>query len=82
MILLEFLWQIVKKVSYHILRLVIWLITARDCRHCQYGRWNGHGKGWNTKNWTRCDIKKYSEKEKCMACPWRCNFKRSKGIWK
>ena len=37
MIIAEFLAWLLKKAGYAVSRPVIWLVTARDCRHCKHG---------------------------------------------
>ena len=64
MILLEFIFGIIKKV----LRFFVWLITARDCEHCKYGTFTKWG--W----W--CNINEFEKKKTCKTTVMRCYFKR------
>lgn len=38
MIIYEFFVGLSKLIMYCILRFPIWIITARDCKHCKYSR--------------------------------------------
>ena len=38
MILIEFFGNILKFTWYCIARFFVWIITARDCKHCKYGK--------------------------------------------
>lgn len=83
MIILEFLWLGMKWIFYYTARPIIWLITARDCRHCEYGIWSkGHISYYNPFNWD-CDFIEYGRKAEiknkayeCQCTPWRCHFER------
>lgn len=78
MILLEFLWGCIKWLFYYTTRPVIWIITARDCRHCKYGRqfttnrWYYNPFGWY------CDRNYIPDKIACWSTPWRCKFEKWK----
>lgn len=69
MIIIEFLWKTVKALA----RLVFWLITARDCRHCKYSKE------------AYCDLECHHDKNtrygknRCRSTIWRCDFKRKRG---
>ncbi len=78
MILLELLWGIIKWLFYYITRPIIWIITARDCRHCKHGRKITHG-GWhyNPFIWG-CGITHCPTSSACLDSPWRCKFERRK----
>jgi hypothetical protein len=36
MIIIEFLFGIIKFIGFWVLRFLFWIITARDCKHCKY----------------------------------------------
>lgn len=76
MILLEFVQSVLKKIFYFTLRPIIWIITARDCRHCKHGRWCTESTWYNDPfGW--CCGKNYSpDTWACMKTPWRCKFER------
>ena len=76
MIILEFLWLFIKWIFYYTTRPIIWLITARDCRHCRYGVWLKVFKSYyNPFNWG-CDVTVCDQKYACQSTPWRCHFER------
>ena len=78
MILLELFNFIFDKLFYWISRPIVWLITARDCRHCRYGgfRQFTNGYRWNTFNYgCKRDL---IEEDKCKDTSWRCNFEKRK----
>ena len=52
-----------------ICRFFYWLITARDCKHCQWGGCNG--------GWTGC-WKTEEKQEACMKSICRVGFERKK----
>ena len=69
MIIIEFLWYLIKFLFYYITRPFIWLITARDCKHCKHAAFNHQG-------YCFCNGVGVDEDE-CKSTSWRCNFKRS-----
>jgi hypothetical protein len=59
MLILE---AIYKYIIFPIVRLILWLLTARDCYHCiHYDR-----------KWSWCE----RSSRQCKKYPWRKNFKR------
>lgn len=79
MILIEFVLKVVYSAYFYTARFIVWFITARDCKHCQYGQRTMFSKHYRcSKNW-RSDI------DTCMESVYRKNFKRDrekKIIWK
>ena len=73
MILLEFIWGLVKFLFYCVARPIIWIITARDCRHCAYSFLNHQGFCYC------CFGDNHPLKKACLRTPWRCKFERRKG---
>ena len=73
MIVVETMLYVLQKILYLLLRPIIWISTARDCRHCEHGcRVDYRLSGWS------CN-RNYDEfVKKCMYTPWRANFARSK----
>ena len=37
MIIIEFIAKSIKIMCWCIARFIVWIVTARDCRHCKYG---------------------------------------------
>ena len=72
MILIEFIVETVKLIWYCIARFTVWILTARDCRHCYYGRCKGCYDGYE---WV-CDIQNMVETRKCQDSITRKHFKR------
>lgn len=68
MIIIEFLLRLIYYIFYLLARPVIWLITARDCRHCKYGGCNHQGTAYCRRD--------YCVEEDCKEVPWRRNFER------
>lgn len=82
MIIIEFLWDVLREACYYIPRFIIWIITARDCKHCKY-REELYCSYYDDKWTCSCNrIFSNAEEQKfyesCMSTPWRCNFKRKK----
>ena len=77
MILIELLWDVIKWMFYYTTRPIIWVITARDCRHCYYGRLI-RGRYHNPFNWG-CNRNYCPDIRVCRETPWRCKFKRRNG---
>lgn len=78
MIILEVILFFAKKLFYYTLRPIIWIVTARDCRHCKYGRWNTYSCWYCDPFGWHCGIGWIPDEEKCQSTPWRCKFKRRK----
>ena len=76
MILLEFFGDLIKWVFYHTTRPIIWIITARDCRHCKYGGWNLHSRWFKDPFGWHCERNYHPDKVACLRTPWRCKFVR------
>ena len=71
MILLEFMWWLIKFLFYCVARPIIWVITARDCRHCKHSCTNHMGQCY-------CGFGEHHYKYECKRTPWRCNFERKR----
>lgn len=69
MILLEFMWWSIKTIFWFVARPIIWIITARDCRHCKNGRTNHMGDCF-------CGFHNPTKEAACKETPWRCYFER------
>lgn len=70
MMIFECLWLIAARITYWLLRPVIWFLTARDCERCQYYY---YGIGCN-----KYCHKNMGDMEHCKARPWRPHFERYK----
>ena len=75
MIIVELIAEAFKCISYLISRPIIWVITARDCRHCIYGRLKSSGWYYSSSGWY-CSRNYQPDVYKCKDTPWRCGFKR------
>lgn len=71
MIIFELLMRALKMAGYGIARPMIWVVTARDCKHCIHGL-RGWGHRW------RCGLNYIPDQEACIHTPWRCKFERRK----
>ena len=71
MIILEFLWWLIKWLFFCVARPIIWIITARDCRHCEHSF-------TNHQNFRYCGFGDHPYKYECKRTPWRCNFERKR----
>lgn len=76
MILLEFLWGLIKWLFYYITRPIIWIITARDCRHCRHGCWNTTSRWYYDPFGWHCGRDYHPDKVACYETSWRCKFER------
>lgn len=71
MIIVEFIVRLVLTIWYGISRFFIWIITARDCRHCIHRQWYLSVRP----HWF-CGLTHIPDREACLASPWRVKFKR------
>ena len=71
MIIAEFLAWLLKKAGYAVSRPVIWLVTARDCRHCKHGM-RGYANRYC------CTLNYVPAIDKCRSTPWKSSFERRK----
>lgn len=69
MILIEKIWWLMRQVA----RGVVWFITARDCKHCMYGRYSYNS--W--RQHYECSIS-IDDVINCKDSVTRCHFKRKK----
>ena len=76
MILIEFLCGVAKWLFYHITRPIIWIITARDCRHCKHGRWKTTSRYYNDPFGWYCGRNYHPDTCACLSTPWRCKFEK------
>ena len=72
MILIEFIVATAKLIWYLIARFTVWILTARDCRHCYYGRCECYYSG----NEWMCDLPDHREVRKCQDSITMVHFKR------
>ena len=64
MIVIEYLWKLIKALFYYTVRPIVWLLTARDCKRCEH-----------LSCWGYCTLA-CSKMTKCQESVHRCNFKR------
>lgn len=76
MILFELMQWLIKKIFYYIARPIIWIITARDCRHCKYGGWMSNSRWYGDPFGWYCDRTYNPDIRACQKTPWRCKFER------
>lgn len=68
MIVFELLWKSAAWILFKLIRFILWLFAARDCKHCKYhymNRWNRPG----------C-TKGFGDFETCRAHPCYSHFER------
>lgn len=76
MIIIEAIRGIFKLLFYYITRPIIWLVTARDCRHCKYGHWRTCSNWYyNPFGWS-CGRNCTPDRNACLKSPWRCKFEK------
>ena len=73
MIIIEFFIKAIKTIWYYIARFFVWIITARDCKHCKYGEEDDFYDGYGIWYCARED-KKYTIE--CMNSICRVCFER------
>lgn len=74
MIIFELVYKIIYFILWNAMRFIVWVITARDCKHCKYGKL--HNRGGYV-----CHLTSYiPDKEKCIKSVTRIFFKSYKKV--
>ena len=76
MIVIEMICGICKWIAYYVSRPVIWVVTARDCRHCKYGSWSIRSRWYYDPFGWYCRRNYHPDMVACQKTPWRCKFER------
>lgn len=70
MIIIEFICKVICKIYFKVARFVVWIITARDCKHCKHRKYN-----WWYKCYC-CESNYTPFIDECMESVYRKNFER------